>query len=70
MIVKFPYRMSRRVAARRPRRSKNGTPEERAAKAQGLGHRDATLILFTYRHGLRAIETVALANVEGEEEKC
>jgi cell division protein FtsN len=33
-IVKFPYSASRRVAARRPRRSKNGTPEERAAKNQ------------------------------------
>jgi hypothetical protein len=33
MLVKFPYSASRRVAARRPRRSKNGTPEERAAKA-------------------------------------
>jgi hypothetical protein len=31
-IVKFPYSTSRRVVARRPRRSKNGTPEERAAK--------------------------------------
>jgi hypothetical protein len=31
-IVKFPYSASRRVAARRPRRSKNGTPEEREAK--------------------------------------
>jgi hypothetical protein len=31
-IVKFPYSASRRVVARRPRRSKNGTPEERAAK--------------------------------------
>jgi hypothetical protein len=30
-IVKFPYRP--RVNARGPRRSKNGTPEERAAKA-------------------------------------
>jgi hypothetical protein len=33
MLVKFPYSASRRVAARRPRRSKNGTPEERAARA-------------------------------------
>ena len=33
MILKFPYSASRRIAARRPRRSKNGTPEERAAKA-------------------------------------
>jgi hypothetical protein len=32
-VVKFPYSASRRIAARRPRRSKNGTPEERAAKA-------------------------------------
>jgi hypothetical protein len=32
-VVKFPARASRRIAARRPRRSKNGTPEERAAKA-------------------------------------
>ena len=32
-IMKFPGRASRRIAARRPRRSKNGTPEERAAKA-------------------------------------
>jgi hypothetical protein len=31
-IVKFPYKSSRRVFARRSRRSKNGTPEERAAK--------------------------------------
>jgi hypothetical protein len=33
MLVKFPYSASRRLFARRPRRSKNGTPEERAAKA-------------------------------------
>lgn len=32
-VVKFPYSASRRVSARRPRTSKNGTPEERAAKA-------------------------------------
>lgn len=35
MIVKFPYSMSRRAFARKPRRSINGTPEERAAKAAG-----------------------------------
>jgi hypothetical protein len=33
MIVKFPYSASRRVYSRRGRVSKNGTPEERAAKA-------------------------------------
>src|ERR1700736_6369636 len=32
-VVKFPYSSSRRVHSKRPRRSKNGTPEERAAKA-------------------------------------
>jgi hypothetical protein len=32
-IVKFPYSVSRRAHARRQRISKNGTPEERAAKA-------------------------------------
>jgi hypothetical protein len=32
-IIKFPYDACRRVHSRKPRRSKNGTPEERAAKA-------------------------------------
>ncbi|MFZ1173564.1 MAG: hypothetical protein WAO01_20470 [Bradyrhizobium sp.] len=32
-VVKFPYSASRRVYSKQPRRSKNGTPEERAAKA-------------------------------------
>jgi hypothetical protein len=32
-IFKFPYDASRRVHSQKPRRSKNGTPEERAAKA-------------------------------------
>ena len=32
-VVKFPYDVSRRVHSKKPRRSKNGTPEERAAKA-------------------------------------
>jgi hypothetical protein len=31
MIVEFPFSASRRAFARRQRRSKNGTPEERAA---------------------------------------
>jgi hypothetical protein len=30
-IFKFPYDASRRPHSRKPRRSKNGTPEERAA---------------------------------------
>jgi hypothetical protein len=32
-VVKFPYSVSRRVHSKKPRASKNGTPEERAAKA-------------------------------------
>jgi hypothetical protein len=32
-IFKFPYDACRRVHSRKPRRSKNGTPEERAAAA-------------------------------------
>jgi hypothetical protein len=32
-VVKFPYDACRRVHSRKPRRSKNGTPEERAAAA-------------------------------------
>ena len=31
-VVRFPYSASRRVYSRNPRRSKNGTPEERTAK--------------------------------------
>jgi hypothetical protein len=32
-VVKFPYSASRRVHSKKPRASKNGSPEERAAKA-------------------------------------
>jgi hypothetical protein len=35
-IVKFPYNACRRVHSMKPRRSKNGTPEERMAKAGPL----------------------------------
>jgi hypothetical protein len=50
MIVKFPYCPSRRVMSRRPRRSKNGTPEERAAKAAGQRpSTPATVIEFPRR---------------------
>jgi hypothetical protein len=33
-VVKFPFALSRRAYARRPRKSKNGTPEERASRAK------------------------------------
>lgn len=32
-LLKFPYSVSRRAHSRRPRRSKNGSPEQRAAAA-------------------------------------
>jgi hypothetical protein len=32
-IFKFPYDACRRVHSKKPRRSKNGTPEERATKS-------------------------------------
>ena len=35
-VVKFPYSVSRRAHSQKPRKSKNGTPEERAAKAAAL----------------------------------
>lgn len=33
-VVKFPFERARRAYARRPRKSKNGTPEQRASKAR------------------------------------
>jgi hypothetical protein len=36
-VVKFPFNASRRAHARKPRRSKNGAPEERTAKAPRIG---------------------------------
>lgn len=32
-IIGLPYKVTRRLHSRKPRNSKNGTPEERAAKA-------------------------------------
>ena len=42
--VKFPYSASRRVHSKKPRRSKNGTPEERAAKAAALEATPANVV--------------------------
>jgi hypothetical protein len=55
MILKFPARAARRIAARRPRRSKNGTPEERAAKAGQRASTPATVIEFPRRAVLAEI---------------
>jgi hypothetical protein len=43
-VVKFPYNTCRRVHSRKPRRSKNGTPEERAAKAAAATSTAASVI--------------------------
>jgi hypothetical protein len=45
-VVKFPYAASRRVHSQKPRRSKNGTPEERASKGNAKESGDASLVLF------------------------
>jgi hypothetical protein len=46
-IFKFPYDASRRVYSKKPRRSKNGTPEERAAKAAALEATPADVVLMS-----------------------
>ena len=43
-IFRFPYSASRRVHSQKSRRSKNGTPEERAAKAAAARGEPATLL--------------------------
>jgi len=43
-IFKFPYDACRRVHSQKPRRSKNGTPEERAAKAAALFPTSANVV--------------------------
>lgn len=45
-VIKFPYSVSRRVHSRKPRRSKNGTPEERADKKYVQETGDSSLVLF------------------------
>jgi hypothetical protein len=47
-VVKFPAIAARRIAARRPRRSKNGTPEERAAKAAATCATTATVAAIRF----------------------
>ena len=48
-IVKFPYSASRRVHSKKPRRSKNGTPEERAALAASMQSAPADVVLLSDR---------------------
>jgi hypothetical protein len=46
-IVKFPYGSCRRVHSKKPRRSKNGTPEERAAKVAAFEATPADVVLMS-----------------------
>jgi hypothetical protein len=46
-IVKFPYSSSRRVHSKKPRLSKNGTPEKRAAKAAAFETTPADVVLIS-----------------------
>jgi hypothetical protein len=52
-VVKFPYSSSRRVHSQKPRRSKNGTPEERAAKEAAAQSTAATVTEISSRSNQR-----------------
>jgi hypothetical protein len=58
-IFKFPYDASRRVHSRKPRRSKNGTPEDRAAKAAALETTSADVVDMSH------VRTQAHSEVDG-----
>jgi hypothetical protein len=49
-VVKFPYSASRRVHSQKPRRSKNGSPEERAARAAATQSPPASIVSFADRN--------------------
>jgi integrase len=68
--VVAPTELNRTVPPRRPKNAdvrtrEHFTPDEvealiEAARVNRHGHRDATMILLTYRHGLRAAEVCDL----------
>lgn len=60
-IIKFPYDACRRVHSRKPRRSKNGTPEERAAKAAAAAPYTAPADVVAISH----VRTEARSEVDG-----
>ena len=47
-VIRFPYDACRRVHSRKPRRSKNGTPEERAAKVATLETTPADVVSMSH----------------------
>jgi hypothetical protein len=49
-VLKFPYSASRRVHSQKPRRSKNGSPEERVAKAAATQSPAASIVPFAGRN--------------------
>jgi hypothetical protein len=49
-VVKFPYSASRRVHSQKPRRSKNGSPEERVAKAAATQPPSASIVPLSARN--------------------
>ena len=49
-IFKFPYDACRRVHSKKPRRSKNGSPEERAAKAAATQSPPASIVSLSARN--------------------
>jgi len=60
-IAKFPYNASRRLYSRRPRKSINGTPEERAAKAAAAKPEPATITDISGRSGDNQVAKAAKA---------
>jgi hypothetical protein len=48
-VIKFPYDACRRVHSQKPRRSKNGSPEERAAKAAATQSPSASIVPLSAR---------------------
>jgi hypothetical protein len=58
-VIKFPYDACRRVHSRKPRKSKNGTPEERAAKAAAAAKSPAATVIEICRPSIATAESSA-----------
>jgi hypothetical protein len=64
-IIKFPYSASRRIHSKKPRRSKNGTPEERAARAEADTRMPAAVVDLRARPADYASNTVDKRKLRG-----